>query len=488
MRRILDASVDLLGGGARVPQQGPSVTIQWGHMFVILIVATFMAAPFVGYLTSLAILTVVGFGAMMLGFGRPGIGVLGVSILCTLDPLVRNFLLTTGGLLRWNTFNYALLIIMAFSVAFIRRLNDPHSRLLKAFTLLLVIDLAISPDVPNGIQHILGLVSTFGLLACLSQQGDDPEAWYVIGLVNGVLGAVGGFAYLMLKASIPYMNTNAWALFPETAVFAVCLGFRAAAKQRNGQLMLGSLAGINAIWAFLSGSRGGILIVAVGLIFILFTIRRTAHRLGFIAVAVAATLMAFTVFGDMETTTMNRITKMLNAEESAASRTSGRSDLALAGLYMAQRQPFGVGTGGFAPTWAKLGFIPGLSSFKRGEEFPAHSAWIKVLAENGWIGLIMMVAWVGSFFFFGVRSRAPGQAALGAMVTAALVSSFLSTEFQGKAVWFLAAGATAQMQPSLVGYALGAQIERAFGRPRRVLAGTASRVMAPVLPATFRSK
>ncbi len=454
-------------GAWRLFGEGSSA-MQWGRGFSWLIVLTWCAAPFIGFLTSLSILTLVGFAATLAGFGRPAIGVIGITLLCTIDPMVRHFLLGTP-FLRWNTFNYALLMIMAFSSAFVWRVADLQSRLLKAFIVLLVIGLVITPDVANGIQHVLGIVTLFGILAYLAQGRDDADLWYMVGVVNGLVGAAGGLAFLILKHDIPYINANAWALFPETAVFATCLGFRYAANRPNGQLILGGLAGANAMWTFFSGSRGGILIVLVGLAFILLTMKQTKHWIAFVVTSLVIATTALSVFGDMESFALHRISKMLDDEESATSRTSGRSDLAIAGLYMVERAPLGVGTGGFANTWAHLGFVKGLSSFKRGEEFPAHSAWIKVLSENGWAGFLLMAAYIGSFAFSGIRSRVEGHASLGVFVSVALAASFLSTEFQGKAVWFLAAAATAQLHPQEMTRCLTAEVERFVGRARRLV-------------------
>lgn len=448
---------------------GTSASVQWGRLLVGLITVIWAAAPFIGFMRSLELITILGFGVTLFGFGRPGPGALGVTLLCTIDPLVRHFLMTTGGLLRWNTFNYVLLVFMVVSAAFVWRVADLHSRLLKTFIVLIAAGLVISPDVPNGVQHVLGIVSLFGILACLAQSSDDPDTWYMVGLVNGVVGALGGLAFMLLKDELPLMNNNAWALFPETAVFATCLGFRYAASRAGGQITLGALAGANAMWTFLSGSRGGMLIVSVGLIFIFLTMERTRYRLAFIATALVIGTVVLGAFGDMGSFAVHRISKMMDADESAVSRTNGRSDLALAGVYMVRHAPLGVGTGGFAPTWASLGFIPGLSTFKRGEEFQAHSAWIKTLAENGWAGIFLLVAYVGSFAMAGLRSQRHGDASLGALVTAALAVSFLSTEFQGKAAWFLAAGATAQLHPQEMSRCVRADIERFVSRPRRLL-------------------
>jgi O-antigen ligase len=469
MRRILEPP----GEAPPVPGLlgGESAAIQWGRLFVVIVVGAWAVAPLIGYIASLQLLMLVAFAAAFFGFGRPAIGVLGVTLLCTLDPVARVLVLSAGGLLRWNTFNYLLLAVMAFSAAFLWRVADPHSRLLKVFVLALAVGLIFSPDVPNGVEHVLGVTSMFGLLVYLAQAGEDADLWYMVGVVSGTAGALGGLMFLLLKHSLPYVNTNVFALFPETAVFAVCLAFRYVATRPGRQVTLGSLAGANAMWAFLSGSRGGILIVSVGLLFILVSTKRATHRLIFLGAAVLIGTIALSTFDDMETSSLHRISKMLDTDQSAASRTSGRSDLAIAGLYMVGRAPLGVGTGGFAPTWANLGFVPGLSNFKRGQEFQAHSAWIKVLAENGWPGLVLMAAYVASFAFCGfkIRHEVAGSLSLGLLVTTALTVAFLSTEFQGKAVWILAAGATAQLHPVEMARCLAADVKRFVAPPHRLV-------------------
>ncbi|MCC7124219.1 MAG: O-antigen ligase family protein [Acidobacteria bacterium] len=458
---------------------GSSAAIEWGRLMVLVLVVAFAAAPFVGFLTSLSAVTVVAFAAALFGFGRPAVGVLGVTLLCTLDPLIRHFLLTTGGLLRWNTFNYWLLIVMVLSMSFVWRLADPHSRLLKVFVVLLVSNLVLSPSLTMGVQHVLGIVTLFGLLVYFAQADENPDLWYMVGVVNGAAGAAGGLAYLLLKDALPEINTNAWALFPEAAVFATCLGFRAAASRPNGQWILSLLAGTNALWTFLSGSRGGILIVSIGLIYILLTMKRTSHRVVFVASSVVVATLALNTFSDMQASSLHRINKMLDEEESAASRTNGRSDLAAAGVLMFARHPFGVGTGGFAHAWAELGFVPGFTSFKRGEEFQAHSAWIKVLAENGAPGALLMVLYVFSFMWYGRKSATPGATSLGVFVTTALAVTFVSVEFQGKSVWMLAAGATAQFYPAEMRRCLAADLQRQIGKPRRLVRRAVGRIVHP---------
>jgi O-antigen ligase len=397
------------------------------------------------------------------------IGALGISLLCTLDPLIRFFVITADGLLRWNTFNYFLLAVMTAFLTFLLRVSDPHSRVLKIFIALLLADLVFSPDIVNGAQHILGILSTFGLLAYFAQAADDSDLWYMVAVVNGLAGAVGGLAYYLLKDTVPYLNANVWSLSPEAALFCICLGFRSAQGRKHGQLILGLLATANTSWVFLSGSRGGLLIASIGMAFILTTMRRTTERVAYVAVAVVVAVTAVNVFSAQSERSAGRLSKMLNENLDASARTNGRSELAKAGLLMFERHPLGVGTGGFAPTWAGWGFVPGISSFMRGQEFQAHAGWVKVLAENGWPGILLLLAYVGSFAFCGMKLGRPGTGALGLFVTATLTVTFLSTEFQGKGFWLLTAAATAQLHPAEMARCLRVEARRFSVRPRRVL-------------------
>jgi len=445
---------------------GPSIALEWGRLISAIAVVIWLTTPAIGFLRALELMTVIGFVAAVFGFARPSLGLIGLSLVCTLDPLTRQFL--AGGLVRWNTFNYLLLVVMLTSAMFVVRLGDPHSRLLKALLALMLAELVISPSLTNGVQHLLGAVTMFGLLVYFAQARDDADSLYSVGLVNGLVTAVGSLFFYINQSSLPEINPNVFAFFPETGLFCICFGFRAAARQKSGQLILGVLAVMNFAWVFLSGSRGGLAIAAVCLLFVLFSVRGVKQRLGFVAAAGVMAFLASNVFADLQGYSLHRITKLLDDDQSAAARTSGRSDLARAGIHMATLHPFGVGTGGFAPTWASLGFLPGMSSFKRGEEFQAHSGWIKVLAENGWPGFLLMAAYVGSFAYYGMRSRVPGGRGLGLLTFAALTVAFLSTEFQGKGFWLLAAGTTAALHPAEMVRCLRIDARRFAVRPRRV--------------------
>ncbi|HEX7571702.1 MAG TPA: hypothetical protein VF514_01310, partial [Bacteroidota bacterium] len=132
----------------------------------------------------------------------------------------------------------------------------------------------------------------------------------------------------------------------------------------------------------------------------------------------------------------------LDSEQSMVGRTSGRSDLAYGGLLIFLDHPFGVGTGGFTVAWAKMGFRQSLSGYGYGANREAHAGWIKVLAENGFLGFFVLAAFAVSFAVMGWRKRRAGLFSVGLFVTSVLLVAWVSTEFASKGIWFLTAGAT----------------------------------------------
>ncbi len=167
------------------------------------------------------------------------------------------------------------------------------------------------------------------------------------------------------------------------------------------------------------------------------------HRtLLFGTVAALVSVVILSQFTTLQDNALTRLSLLVDSRPSLSTRTSGRFDLALGGWYIFQDHPFGVGTGGFRITWAELGRRDGLSHFAQGREMAAHSGWVKVLAENGLPGILLLAAYVVSFTVRGWRARDPELLRLGLMVSAILAVAWVSSEFQNKALWFLAAGAT----------------------------------------------
>jgi O-antigen ligase len=168
-------------------------------------------------------------------------------------------------------------------------------------------------------------------------------------------------------------------------------------------------------------------------------VRRT---LLFGSVAALVSVVILSQFTTLQDNALNRLHLLVDSRASLSTRTSGRFDLALGGWYIFEDHPFGVGTGGFRVTWAELGRREGLSRFAEGREMAAHAGWVKVLAENGLPGILLLGAYVVSFAVSGWRARNPELLRLGLLVSAILAVAWISSEFQNKPLWFLAAGAT----------------------------------------------
>jgi hypothetical protein len=429
---------------APVPVEATSqdrVASVWGWGLLVAMLGVSAAGVQNGFVWWLAVMAIMGFVCAVIGLVRPAIGLIGISLLCTLDPIMRHFLLDAGvQYLRFNTLNYWLLIVMLCHQRVLRRLRDMHSRLIVGFVAFLMLELVFSERVSRGAQHVLGILTLFGLLVYFVRAAASRRAWYWQGVSSGTAGAMGGLLYLAQFEDIPKLNHNVYALFPETAIFAVCLAIGFAADKREEFVLVG-LAAINLVWVFLSGSRGGMLIGAVGLVFLLTAVRGSGKKMLYIASAVAVAMMLSGWFADRQNAAVMRFEKLWSPDETSDGRTSGRTSLALGGWYIFLNHPLGVGTGGSELAWAKLGYVEGVSSLKAGEEFSLHSGWVKVLAENGLPGILFFIAVVASFAVVGWRSGDPFLRLLGCSVTLTLAIAFLSTEFQGKAFWFLAAGA-----------------------------------------------
>lgn len=467
--------------GARSVSE-PSRRAMWGPVTAALIALSWAATPVAGFRASLLILTLMGFAAIFIGLRYPVMGILGITILCILDSPSRVYLLT-GGLLRWNTFNYCLLLVMLLYLPALLRLRDPHSLTLIAFVALLMVEVVISPDIGEGVQNILGIIITFGLLIYFVRAGYDRDTWFWLAINGGLMGALGGLMFFLDRINLPTINENAWAALPLTALFAILLGFPSAAEMKRGQPTLLALAAANIAWIFLSGSRGTLAIGTCCLLGIVVGMRGVRQRTMALAAGAIIVLVAAAHFGKLQERAIHRLTKLFTPEHalvgnySLGSRTSGRSDLAIGGWYIFEAHPFGVGTGGFPHAWSQLGRHYGLV-YGRGQEKSAHSGWVKTLVENGAPGLILLLVYVFSFAAVGLRQRSWALWRLGMLTSAMLAASLISNEFQSKGVWFLAAGATAFLQRERLAAALYGTSSAARG-PARSPADALSRLEEP---------
>lgn len=199
------------------------------------------------------------------------------------------------------------------------------------------------------------------------------------------------------------------------------------------------LATANLAWVFLSGSRGALLIGVICFGFLFQAMRGLGQRLFLLGMILVFLGFISVRFAEFKQATLARVEKLFSRDETFEARTSGRSDIVRVGWTMFATQPWGVGTGNFKPFYAKMSG-QGYIGFKSGREVEAHAAWIKILAENGVIGAGLFALFVFSFAYMGWLRRMAGLLGLGILVSVVLGLAFISTEFQGKGLWFLAAG------------------------------------------------
>ena len=410
-----------------------------------------------GFTTILSVCSALGFVLAIVGLRLPMLGVLGIGIICTLDALMRNYLMK-GGLLRYNTFNYWLLIVSFLSLPILaRKLKDPQTRLLQAFVALLLVQTIGTPSIRFAALHLLNLVTVFGLLVYFYRSRRNPHVWYVLGLTIGSLSALVGFAFFYNTQGLScvsvdelayldpdyrdpkYIDANALGYTFLAGIFSLCLALSSIRRSRGRSVLpILALLGINFCWIVLVGSRGSMLVGSSCLLYVIASLRSNTGRLKFLAVAAIAALFAVNMFPHLLDRSFGRVEKLLSSKYTAAQRTSARSDLAIGTWRLFINHPLGVGTGGFKKAWAKLD-VYDLTSGQVGQEKAAHTAWGKTLAENGLPGFVLFTTFVFSFAYFGIKQRRQGVMPIGLLATMALSSAFVSTEFQSKGIWFLVA-------------------------------------------------
>jgi O-antigen ligase len=411
-----------------------------GRSLLFAIPVVWCAAFVVGYVTALWLLTGTGLALTIAGLRRPSLGLLGVSMLACLDAPSRVYLFT-GGILRWNTVAYLLLLVAVVYFRDMHLVWGLQVGLLAFFTLLLVGELLLSPDRASGMQHVLGLSAVFGMLGFCIRGGVNPENWLWTARVTGVLAAAGGLVYFLLRDDLPYMNPNALAYLHVTALLlAVVASTVMPSRERRG-LLLPLCVAANLAWIFLSGSRGSLLVGMIGTGFFVLNWRGRSGARAAIGVALVAAILGTGLFSDLQSGMKERLGKLFQGDRSLSNRTSGRSDIAIVGWRMFRDNPMGVGTGGFMVVASRYGRVANLDVFRGHEELQAHSVWIKTLGESGVPGVLLLAGFIASFTVVGWRRRAQGVAELGLAVSLILSIAFLSTEFQAKGLWlFTAAG------------------------------------------------
>jgi O-antigen ligase len=408
-------------------------------MYVVLGVLATAAGLALGLMPMLRILTFASLAGTIAVVRFRTLGLLSVGMLCLLDPLSRSYILYSSRL-PWNTISFLLIGLAA--LYFQRLLHRPGLPTLWLCALLGVLGLGLlwteSADV--GKQHVIAATAFFGLLAVFRVAGDEPEIWRWLALVLNAVGAGVGLVYYREPAFVQaIVNVNALAYCWLTAAFTTTLDTAASNGRARGRGVLDALTLVNAGWIFLTGSRGSLLVCSLSLAFC-FGLGDGRRRVR-LAAAVFAVILAVGLYEARATVAIGRIQHLFDSERSASLRTSGRYDLAVAGWNIFLANPvFGAGTGEFAVRWSRLETLSVISNYGIGHEVQAHSAWISTLAENGIVGAIPLLGFILSFAWLGWK-RGGALRWLGFFTSFSLATSFISTEFQAKGLWWLTAGA-----------------------------------------------
>jgi hypothetical protein len=411
----------------------------------------------------IAILTVVGFILLAYGLIRPGIGLSGAALLCTIDSISRAHLMS-GGLLRWNTFNYALIVLAILKLPLLAKWTCAPLRIAAALSAILALQLIQSEDFDAGAQHLLGLISFFGLLAVARSVKNDRAAFLNAACLSAIISVTGAGVLLSLGAGSSAMNQNAYAYFPLAGSFAACAALPLVASSSSWRRVLLPLILLNCGWAAATGSRAGMLLALLCFIWMLTAFPGIRTKVTASVAAGLCTLFLLVIASDKFAYTWERLQRTMDGSRTLANRTSGRSDLFLRGWALFLEQPLGAGTGSFAS--AQLDDATPLQNSSIAEKrLQAHSAWIKTLAENGLQGLLLLLALVASFWRTTRGLGDPQIRISGIFTSLILAAAFLATEFQSKPLWMLAA-----MSASLA-YAEGRAARKPVKRPATVWPG-----------------
>ncbi len=441
----------------RKEREGLSPVEKIGPWLLVIIALAWLANLALEFTTVLTLINLLALFLAIYGLKKPGLGLIGIGMMCTVDTLTRTFLLT-GGLFRWNTLNYWLVLVILINLPLVLRINDAHSRLLQVLLILMAAMLSVSLYVSLGIQDLLNMAATFGLMVYFIKAYREPKIFIWLGLICAFLAACSGLAYFLNQANLSYLNPNSFIQLPLMGLFTICLAIPQAKSVKRGRLLLLILASICVALVFLSGSRGGLVAAVICSVYLLVAMR----SFGWSTVILTLGLIVLFIFSnaliEQQANALQRINKLFDTTYTLAQRTSGRSDILWTGWQIFLEEPLGIGTGSFRTGASFLNILGG-------EDRPAHSAWIKTLAENGIQGFLIMFVWVFSYAIMGLKSKQPHQILLGLLITAVLSACFVTTEFQGKHLWFLIAGGSVFLNPEKVEVWLSQQ--RSFPKFRR---------------------
>lgn len=408
-----------------------------GQFLSLFCIAAFMVGTLIGFRGGfqavVALLAAAAFVAVLLLPRNAGVGLLGVAMLCAIDPALRVTLFIPLGLPH-NTLNYLLLLATAWALPALATRLDTRLRILLAFVCVLGIQVTISPETQLGLHATFEVAIGFALVGCFMRAGVSDETlwWTAIVAATASATCIGSFYYLR---PVLFINPNALVHVPLAGIAAMALAVTRVAPRRWGLVSL--LVTVNLALAFITASRGGFLTALPLTLYILMRTPGFRWKGYSLTIVTVAFLLVPLMSGAQFSRTAAKWGRFVNPELTTEQATSSRGSIAKFGWDTFKRNPMGIGTGAFQHANAETALTT--------KGLAAHSGWIKTMAENGVVGLGLLVSFVAAFAFG--RPHSPDVSrALGPLVAFTMSVLLITTEFQSKALWLFVGGAIVLLQ------------------------------------------
>lgn len=392
--------------------------------------AAFAGGVILGFQIAVIIATIAAIAAAATMVRSPGVGLLGIGMLCTLDLPARVYVFVDGGL-PYNSVNYIYVLLGLMSVPHLRALRDAQSKWLAAFTILLILQLIPTSNLRLGALSTLEVICAFALTACFARGAHHKSVLHWMAVLNAVTATGCVFLYLVRTPGELLLNPNSMGQIIVGGLASIALAASVTGAIRDWRV-IGALTTIQLMLVFLSQSRGAFIISVLLGMYILFRSPRMAAR-SYILVLLAAVFAWGTMtFTEEYGSTLDKWNRLFDPSLTLSQATNSRVDVVEIGWTLFQANPVGRGTGSFTD----------VSALGGRDRLAAHSAWVKTMAENGIPGLLLLAAYVLSFSWTRNRYDRDVSSMLGVFVTVTLALGFMVVEFQSKSLWLLAAGAT----------------------------------------------
>ena len=403
-----------------------------GRAMSIASILAFAAGLAGGLEAAVAVLTIVGLLTLTAFLRSPDIGMLGVVMLCVLDVPLRVYVLTDYAL-PYNSFNYLLLALGVGAVPFLLGSGVTPGKWLTGFIVIALLQLLPSSNQELGMLVLLEVVAGLALMAAMVRWGRDAEFLRWAAIVASVTSAACLLAYLVNRPDSP-INANSLAQIPLAGLVVIAFAAARSDVIRNWPLM-NSLVTLNLVLVFLTESRGTFVLGALLGVYVIMRSPGVIHKVLVISLFSGMFIWMATAFAQEFGATADKWARFMDPDVSLSQSTNRRVDLAEVGWIIFQENPLGAGTGSFSD----------FEGYQFGEmahiRRAAHSAWVKVMAENGVPGLVFLVGFVLSYVFMRNRTDPQVGRSWGPFVAVVLALSFISVEFQSKSLWLLCASA-----------------------------------------------